>query len=291
MPRRMLVSTIVVSAVLVLAGCRQPPPRPNAPTPRVVSFSPAISGMLFAMGLGRHVVGVTRFCTRPSGQDDIPVVGDRARVSAEAILATKPDIVLIQQNPDDFAAVTNIVPQIRIEHFTIETFADVAAAMKTIGKLLGNEPVGVAASDAFGARLAAVRRKTAKLPRPKVLFVLGYDKPSTGGAGTFMDEMIEAAGGRDAATSAGYHGWKRLNRENIIAMAPDVLICQVSTGQAPAAKAYWKTLGDLPAVRGGEVYVVTDNRWTIPSAWSAGFAERLAEILHPAAMAGGIAGG
>ena len=276
------VLTTVVASVLAAAGCRRPAPSgPDSPAPRVVSFSPAITGMLFEMNLGRHVVGVTTFCTVPAGERDIPVVGDRARVSAEPILAVRPDVILVQQNPADFAAVTNIAPRVRIEHFTIESLADIAAAIERIGAIAGDQQAGLAHKEAFLSRLEAVRRRTAGLARPRVLFLLDFDKPSTGGAGTFISEMIDAAGGLNAAAAAGYSGWRTLNRENVISMAPEVLVCQVSPGQEAAAADYWRTLGDLPAVRAGRVHVVTDSRWTVPSIWSARFAEELASMIHP----------
>jgi len=102
--------------------------------------------------------------------------------------------------------------------------------------------------------------------------------------------MIELAGGTNAAAAAGYSGWKTLNRENIQAMAPEVLICQVSAGQARAAAKYWRTLSDLPAVRADRVYSVTDSKWTVPSIWSAEFAERLVAMIHPEIQREGAAG-
>ena len=66
-------------AGLVLAGCQRDLPRPEAPHPRTVSFSPAITAMLFEMGLDDHIVGVTTYCTVPEGLD-IPVVGSQLTV-------------------------------------------------------------------------------------------------------------------------------------------------------------------------------------------------------------------
>jgi len=278
MLRRLSLISLAVAAALV--GCRKPPPRPDAPTPRIVSFSPAITGMCFEMGLGKHIVGVTTFCRLPDDHQDIPVVGDRARVSCEAILAVQPDICLIQQNPADFAAVSRIDPELQVEHFTIETLADISAAITRIGKLAGRDDLASRYSSEFEGKLEAVRIAFRDQHRPKVLFLLGYERPSTGGNGTFISEMIDLAGGTNAAASSGYSGWKMLNRENIQAMAPEVLICQVSPGQERQAEEYWQTLSDVPAVRLGRVHLVTDSRWTVPSIWSAGFAENLAGMLH-----------
>ena len=240
-----------------------------------------INGPVLWMGMDEHLVGVTKYCKLPPTRRDVVIVGDLARVSAEAILAVEPDVVLVQQNPTDFAAVVAIDPHVRIEHFTIETLADIAGAIERIGEILSDETSAKNVSRKFSTTLASVRQRTAGLSRPKVLFVLGYTRPSTGGTGTFIDEMIALAGATNAASSAGYAGWKTLNRENIQAMAPEVLICQVAPSQQDAAKRYWQSLPDLPAVKAKRVHTVSDGRWTVPSVWSAELAEELARIVHP----------
>ena len=281
------VFVLAAVAVLALAGCRKPDgaPAPQPPHPRIVSFSPALTDLLYQMNLGSHVVGVTSYCIPPAGERP-PVVGDRSRVSAEAILAVKPDLVLIQQNPADFGAVRSIDPRVRIEAFTIETLADVAAAIGRIGALTGTQDQAAAAGKAFEEKLSAVRRSVEKADRPKVLLLIDYDRPSTGGAGTFIDEMIQLAGGSNAAADRGYSGWKNLNRENIQAMAPDVLICLTSAGQEQAALEHWRSFSDSPAVKANRVYVLTDRRWTIPSIRSADFAAELAGMIQDWGLVG-----
>jgi iron complex transport system substrate-binding protein len=245
-----------------------------------VSFSPALTDLLFDMGLGDHVVGVTNYCMLPSGQTDIPAVGDRTRVSAEAILAVKPDVVLIQQNPQDFGAVRNIAPAVRIEHVRLETLLDVAAAVEQVGGIVGRQDLARSQGKAFTDKIEALRRQAGQQPRAKVLFTLGYERPGTGGAGTFVDEMITLAGGLNAAAERGYTGWPNLNRENILAMAPEVVVCQVAAGQEEQGRQYWQSFGDLPAVKSKRVFVVTDRRWTIPSMRSADLAAQLAEMVR-----------
>ncbi|KKK98102.1 hypothetical protein LCGC14_2646120, partial [marine sediment metagenome] len=220
---------LLIAASLLLGGCRKSTSTPATPSPRIVSHSPAITDLLYGMELGDHVVGVTNYCM-PPGDSKPAVVGDRINVSAEAILAVKPDFVLIQQDPKAFGAVTAIRPDLRIEHMTIETLDDVAAAMDRIGEITGKSELTGRHRQAFTDKLQAVREKVAGLETPSVLLVGGYEHPFTGGKGTFVDEMIAIAGGLNAASLKGYSNWPSLNRENIQAMKPEVLICQVSPG-------------------------------------------------------------
>ena len=271
---------LLIAAASLVLSCRNASPRTDAPRPRIVTYSPALTGMVFEMGFGEHVVGVTTFCRVPAGHEDLPTVGNLTHISTEAILSVAPDVVLVQQDPAAFAAVTNIDPAIRIEHFTIETLSDIASAMERIGRIVGEERRATESKLAFEDKLERIRRRSEGSPRPRTLFVIGYDRPSTGGSGTFIDEMIELSGGINAAALRGYSGWKTLNRENILAMRPEVLICQVPSAQENEAMEYWRTFGDLQAVKANRIHTVTDERWTIPSVWSADFAGRLSEILR-----------
>ena len=265
---------ILPAAVLLLAGCRKEMPLPQAKRPRIVSFSPALTQIVFDMGLGEHVVGVTRYCQLPAGQSR-PVVGDAYNVSGEAILALRPEVVLIQQDPKAFEGLRRRDPSIRIEHFEIETLTDIASAMERIGQIAGRTELGSDRKEQFLAELESVR---ARAPLPRVLFTDGHEPPLVAGKGTFIHQMVELAGGVNAA--ANYKGWVNLNKEAIQAAAPDVLICRTDAGQEEAVKARWMGLPNLPAARTGRVYMVTDRDWTIPSARMAKLARRLSEMMY-----------
>ena len=269
---------IFLAAAFFQAGCRKDIPHPAAARPRVVSYSPALTEMLFDMGLGGHVVGVTARDILPADQSR-HVVGDRNRVNAEAILAVEPDVILVQQNPEDFQRVLSVNRKIRLELFEIQKLDDVAAAMDRIGRIVGREEVGRRAAERFRSELQGIRDRAAGRSRPRVLFVMGYDRPFIGGAESFVNEIIELAGGIDAAGD--YKRWSGVNAEYIIAAAPDVLICQVDAGQEYAARKYWMGMEGLPAARTGRVHVVTDRHWTIPSPRLTKIAAEAADIIHP----------
>lgn len=275
----LLVGALTAAASVPLGCGGSEPARANAPRPRIVSFSPALTQILFDLGLGDHVVGITTYCNPPAGQER-PVVGDRARVSVEAILAVQPDLILIQQNPDDFRAVRKVDPDIRVEHFRIERVDEVAAAIERIGRLAGRPELARERRERFEQRLDAVRRRVTGLDRPRTLFLMGFDRLSAPGEGTFIEDMIELAGGISAAAEK-YDRWANISNEGVIALEPEVLICQVSVGQEAVALKHWGKLDQLPAVRNDRVFVVTEDGWTIPSTRSADFIERMAEMIHP----------
>jgi len=274
----------ILAGAMLLPGCRKPLPRPDAPHPRLVSFSPAITQMLFDIGLGEHVVGVTSQCILPPGQHRT-VVGDALQVDDEAILAAKPDVLLVQMKTDEFRSLRRVDPKIRIEHFTIESLKDIEAAIERLGQIVGNPDALRLAAEAktrFADRLDAIRRRASGKPRPRVLFAEGYENPLVPGAGTFIDEMITLAGGLNAArTDKPHPPWRSMDIEGIILGAPEVLICRVKAAQRQAARNYWLAVPNLPAAGSGNIFIVTDRRWTIPSGHSVIIAEKLARMIHP----------
>ena len=270
---------LVLAALLCVLGCSKSASQSSAPHPRIVSYSPAMTDMLFEMGLGDHVVGITSQCNLPPGQQRT-VVGDAlsARSSAEAMAAVEPDIVLVQQNIENFAALKRIRPSVQIEHFNIETIADIAAALERIGSLAGNKQAGLAARDEFLRKLDAVRSSVAGLEKPRTMFVIGYDRPSTGGKSSFLHEMIEIAGGLDCAEK--YPRWSQLNAEAVLAMSPQVLVCWTDPGTEDKAKEYWAGFAAMPAAQNGRIFAVSSRAWTIPSTRIADLTAELAKMIH-----------
>lgn len=274
-----LTNKFLLVAILVLSGCGRDLPRSEAPSPRTVSFSPAITEMLFEMGLGDHVVGVTTYC-KPPGDVRIPVVGNDLNIAVESILAVEPDVLITQSDPARFDTLRKLNPDIRIEYASIETLADIAKAMSRIASLLGNHDKGLDARNRFLYRLDEVRRRVAGRPKPRVIFVMGHHDPSTAGKGTFINELIEVAGGVNIAAEK-YKGWKRIGIESLLKLAPDVIVCESEPSVADEARKYWAEL-TASAPRKVRVHVVTDRGWTIPTARMADpFAQMMAGFIHP----------
>ena len=276
--------TIFLLASSILAGCEQYLPRPDAPRPRTVSFSPAITAMLFDMGLDDHIVGVTTYCTVPEGLG-IPVVGSQLNIRAEPILAVQPDVLLTQTAKERFETVRKLNPDIKIKYFRTETLADIADMMVEIAALLDRPEKGIEARKRFLAKLAEVRRRVARRARPRVIFVMGHHNPAVAGRATFMNELIEVAGGVNAAAEK-YERWKSIGVESILNLAPDVIVCQSEVAAADEARRYWEALAGS-AGRKVRVHVVTDKRWTIPTGRMADpIAGQMADIIHPESRRG-----
>jgi len=265
-------------------------PAAAAGAKRVVSFSPAITQMMFDMGLDDQIVGVTRFCKLPAGVQK-PRVGDALSFNSEAILAVRPDVILTQTAPAKFQGVRDIDGHIKIISLRIESLDDIPAAMLAIGKELRCGKIARDKADAFGQAIEAVEYRVRLLPRTRTVFVMGTDRPIVAGEGTFVADMIASAGGTNVgAVIPGQAIWRPTQIEAIIKVRPDVLICQVGLGEEDAAKDYWMQWKDIPAVGAGRVYVVSDSGWSIPGTHLAGLLPKMAAMIHCELPASGPTG-
>lgn len=276
---------IVLVALLcgcTISGCRREAPRPKAPSPRVVSLTPALTELLFDMGLGDHVVAVTNYCTLPQGQQRRSV-GDAMSIQVETLLACEPDVVICQGTLDRLKGLQDIAPDILMERIPIESLADIPAAMERIGQILNNPQAGKSASESFRKQLADIRRQAEGKNKPRVLFVMGTDRPTVAAKGSFVYDLIKQAGGTNVSESLpGAPRWREATIEGIHKAQPEVLICQVfQEDRAQQAREYWLQWKDLPAVQQGRVHVVTDPHWTIPSGRLANLGLQLVQWLHP----------
>jgi iron complex transport system substrate-binding protein len=262
----------------IAAGCSERASESTAPHPRLITYSPAITKIVFDMGLGEHVVGVTNFCQLPPGQHR-PVVGDNLNVRVEQILSVQPDIILAQIEEKKFAALREVKPDIRIEDFLFDNLQDIADAMQRIGEIVNQPEIGNQARSDYLQRLDLVRQKVTELPKRKVIFVMDYKAPTGAGRNTFVHEMIELSNGINLLAE-NYDGWKKISLESILVLDPEVVICYSEENQAEDTLKYWQSLAFTTQ---GErrFYVVTDSDWLIPAGHLAQKTIQLAGMIHP----------
>lgn len=279
---------LVRAALLVIAlgtvAIAQP-----APARRIVSLVPAVTEMLFAIGAGDDVAGVSSFDTYPPEVRTRPKVGALIDPDFERILSLKPDLVIVYGSQIDLIArLTRAgVPMFRYEHAGL---ADITATIRALGKRLDRVARSETLARTIERDLDTVRQRVAGRRRPRTALVFGRE-PGTlrniyasGGVG-FMHDMLEVAGGDDV-----FGDVKRQNlqatAEVLLARAPEVILeVHESGGWTPAKIAQerlvWRGLPALPAVRLDRVHILADDRLSIPGPRVAEAVALLAETLHP----------
>jgi ABC-type Fe3+-hydroxamate transport system substrate-binding protein len=262
----------------LLAGCHRSE-APKAASPRLITFAPHATQIALDLGLTDHMVGVTSHCRLPEGLS-VAVLGDGFRLNAEAAAAVRPDILFHNTDDTEFRRTLAGVKIVRLENGSL---AKLRQSIRQMGELTGRSPQAAALVARIDAELDAVRQSVASRPRPRVLFLIGTDKPMTVGAGWTLSEMIDIAGGANAAAEKGLRSWGTINLETIESIGPDVLICQVDAGAAnvEAARKYWQRRSDLKAVCEGRVVITDDASLTIEDSHVSQIARKLVAMIHP----------
>jgi len=224
------VGTLVL-ALLLAAGPRMHlgPPAP-APARRVVTLAPALADIVLALGCRDRLVGVTRFDDDPR-LAALPRIGGYNDPQPEAVLAVKPDLALAEPAPGNRGPVDTIARLgVPVEAFPLSTVADIEQAIVGIAGLLGvPERGGALVARLEGARTEARRAAATAGPRPRALLVFGLDPLVVAGPLSFAGELLQDAGGNNAAGD-GDAPFFRMSAEAAVRAAPEVIIlCGVSS--------------------------------------------------------------
>lgn len=259
---------------------------------RIVSTAPSITEILYALGLGDRVVGVTRFCRYPPEAQSKPKIGDYVNPDIEAIAALKPDLVVIQSNP------VRLAERLAALHLkTLEVNQDRIAAIyqsiETIARAAGVEESGARLVADLRAKLDAIHAR--KGPKVRAMFVVGrapgrLDGMIVAGKGSYLSELIALAGGQNVFDDA-VATYPQVSLEEVLARNPDVIIDfgemgdgnTITPQQKQAVTFLWtqsSSVKSLSAVRQHRIYPVDPGVFVVPGPRVAQAAEAVSEILR-----------
>lgn len=282
-------------ALWLVAACRDRRPTADAgaaaPRPRaawdagpvarrVVSLVPNTTEIAFALGAGAQVVGVSRFDDYPPEATRLPRVGGMVDPSFEAIATLRPDAVIGIQGPVNRAVLDRLADLgVRAVFPRVESVAEVHDAIDVMAALLGRQDNARALHERIRERTAAVQRAVRGRARPKVLAVFGQRPVVVAGEGSWFSELIELAGGTNAA-----HGTNRYpmySLEQVMATAPDVVLDMTTMeGHGDLATA-WAGYAAIPAVRNRRVVRLNDPAVLRPGPRLGDALVVIARAVHP----------
>jgi iron complex transport system substrate-binding protein len=258
---------------------------------RIVSTAPSVTETLFALGLGDRVVAVSQHCHYPPEAATRPKVGSYLRPNVEAIVALRPDLVILQaKTPDSVAGQLERVklPVLQVEHGDLESMF---GGIRAIAARCGVPDRGAKLESEIRARLNAIRARTAKLPRRSLVFIVGrtpgaLDNLIAVGKGSYLNELIAIAGGVNALAGNALP-YPKLSLESMLGLNPDVLVdmgdMAETTGVTEAHKqevvALWRRHASLKS----RIYAVASDIFVVPGPRVAEATEAFAQMLHPEA--------
>ncbi len=222
---------------------------------RVVSLSPAVTEIMFALGAGDLLVGRTDFCTYPAEAKQIPSIGGISNLNIESILACQPDLVIsgsmVGKKATDQMDQMGTPMVCVIEKPRFDALYDNILA---IGRLVGREREADSLNALLRDCVIALDTDTLTQSRnnaitPKVYYVVGYGPAGnfTAGGNTFINDIIRMAGGRNIAEEVS--GWS-YSLEALMKEDPDYIIVRCEDS---AAFCSMKPYNTLRAVRQGNV--------------------------------------
>ena len=287
--RSSLTRIIAIASLLVwMPACRQAAqePAPSAVPARIVSLTPALTEILFAVGAGDRVVGVTEYCDFPPEARTRPKVGGYVNPSVEAVVALKPDLIVVSPGPGNRDAALAMQRQgLRVEVVPAESLEDTLAAIVSVARMCGDEGKGTALVGSIRARFDAVSRRVARLPRVPTLFSVQTTPIIAAGSGTLPAQILEIAGGRNVVTEPRY---PRIGLESVLSWKPELILqskmdAPAEPSSEDAELAFWSRWKGIPAVSANRVVLLDPGVGLRPGPRVADDAEALAAIIHPVA--------
>ena len=238
----------------------------RAPARRIVSLAPATTELLFALGLGERLVGRTRWCDYPAAARTVADVGEGVGPNVEAVAARRPDLVLLYASSANRAAAERFAALgIATAAIQLDRADDVRRAAVLIGGLAGASGAADSLVAAFDSARASAERAAPRLARRPRLYVdVWTDPPMTVGRGSYLSEVIRAAGGENVFGDVGASS-ATVSLETIVRRDPDaILILATDTTRVPdlAARPGWSA---VRAVRERRILVLDGALYGRPS--------------------------
>ncbi|MFC2038302.1 ABC transporter substrate-binding protein [Chloroflexota bacterium] len=198
---------------------------------KIVSLSPSNTEILFALGLGDNVVGVTKYCDYPAEAQEKPNVGGFSTPNLEEIVALAPDIVIASQRHED-----EIIPQLEERGLTViglnpKTFDLILDSITLVGEVSGKSQEASRLVSDMETRIEAITDKVSSLSdteKPDVFYLTWHDPLKTSGAKSLHDELIRKAGGKNLFGDV--EGTQTVDLETLIDRNPQVIIAGIGMG-------------------------------------------------------------
>lgn len=253
---------------------------------RVVTIFSSNTELVAALGLTDRIVGIDAFTRYPPEAANKPIVGGRLGFSVDAVVAKKPDLVLV--TPARQAVHQLLAPMERLGLpvivLTSRSLDEVLGNIRLVGRALGVAERGEAVAAGLEARLAAVARRLAGTVCPRTILVtgrLGNGLLLVARQDTYTGDALVRAG---TCPALAHRGIAQVSPEAVLAADPDVLLLAGQEWELVELTAR-PGFREMRAVRAGRAHTLPRAEFLIPGPRTVDGIERLAALLHPAQTA------
>ncbi len=276
---------------------------------RIVSLNPSLTAILLALGAGHRLVGVDAWSLRQHPElGSLATVGGLYDPSLEAVVALEPDLVVVVPSAEQHEFRSQVVRLgIEVAEFDPVRFDEVLASIEALGERVGRENEARARTAEIRAVARRIETTTRSLPTLRTVLVLQREPLFVVGSGSFIDEMLTAAGARNLGAELDGR-YPRASLEWLIAARPEVILDAAgepvrdegdarsgprTSSQTDAtersASMFWSRWPSLPAVEAGRVESIPAQIATLPGPDLDRALEVLARAIHGDALVPGDA--
>ena len=261
----------------------------HAASQRVISTSPAITEILFAIGAGDRVVGVTDFCNYPKQACRLPSIGGPLNPSTERWITLKPDLIIIQEDSEVIQKNAKIfeIPSLTV---SVNNLNNILNSIQIIADSLHMPQAGHQLAIKIKTKIEDYRTHLKKIkPRQVLMLLSDTNDPSRDlyavGRDTFLNELLTIAGGENVLpdTMARY---PKVSKEYIIAKSPEIIIevgpkSNLSKEETLARKKTWGKFSTLRAVKDDKLYFIGADYILIPGPRLLNILDDFTRTIHP----------
>ncbi|MBI2345445.1 MAG: ABC transporter substrate-binding protein [Deltaproteobacteria bacterium] len=219
---------------------------------RIVSLKPNITEILFAIGAGDRIVGVTTWCNFPPEAAALPKVADYIAPNVEKVLALQPDLVIGAQENSWRQSIDRLksagISVLLTSFDSIDTSFD---SIRTIGEAVGAPTAAAALALRLKLAMDALTRTWQHAPTPRALVVVGHWPLVAAGPQSFIGALVAQAGGANIVTTR-ETAYPRPAMEMVLAKDPEVII-DLTSGMGESAVQWESTFPAVKAVQTGRI--------------------------------------
>ena len=253
------------------------------PPQRLIPLAPNLTEILYALGLGDRVVGVTNHCNYPPEVNLKPKVGSYISLNIEKIIALSPDLVIGTVDGNE-RYVLDLLDQARIKVFFVNprTVNQVMEAILMIGQICGAAEKARELSGRLSQRVDRVLGLVGLKKRPLVFLQINIQPIMTVNRNTVHHDVIRLAGGTNM-TSDEPITYPRISLEEVIRRKPDVIVISSMErgGRFEKARQEWFEWKSIPAVQNKRVHLIDSDLIDRPSPRLIEGLEIMAKLIHP----------
>ena len=250
---------------------------------RIIPLAPSLTEILYYIGLGDHVAGVTEFSYYPPEASNKPNVGSYIDPNIEKIISLSPDLV-IGTKDGNLPNSVYLLEQAHIPVYVINprSVKDAVSSIGEIAKLCGVSHRGYQLVEALNKRLEAVQNAVALKERPLVFMQINSSPIMTVNKNTFLNDLIVLSGGVNMTADEPIT-YPRISIEEVIRKKPDIIIISTMGADSENRKARdeWEKWKSIPAVKNNRVYFIEADILNRPSQRIVDGLEAIARVIHP----------